>query len=422
MPRAIRQTVTPAADGAPRHSVLVVDDSRVQLRVLSALLGKMGYAVSEAESAEDALAQCARRHPDMVISDWMMPGMTGPEFCQALRRATPNHYSYFILLTAKSAKEEIAEGLNAGADDFLTKPVNQSELRARLAAGTRILAMQEELQAKNQVITQALSELKQVYDGIEHDLTHARALQQSLVPDRTRDFGAARISLLFQPCGHVGGDLVGLFSPGPGQVGFYNLDVSGHGIASALVSARIASYFSGDLPEQNIALCAGKDGAIELRRPCKVAEVLNARMLQDQGMMEYFTIAYATADLNTGAIQMVQAGHPPPLLLRADGRAEFVGSGGMPIGLMPDPIYKSVPIQLGPGDRLLIYSDGMTELMQKDGSALDGAGLLALVREVPETKSGPEYLDDLYWRLCALRDRDNPHDDDISAVLFERPA
>ena len=137
----------------------------------------------------------------------MMPGMTGPEFCREFRQMTRDSYGYFILLTSKSEKDAIAHGLDAGADDFLTKPVNAGELRARISAGERILRMERELTEKNRLISSTLDELQAVYDSLDNDLIEAKKLQQSLVSDRYRDFGSAEVSMLLQSCGHVGGDL-----------------------------------------------------------------------------------------------------------------------------------------------------------------------------------------------------------------------
>ena len=140
--------------------MLVVDDSRLQRRILASSLKKWGFEVVEAESGEQAMEICQSDLPDLVLSDWMMPGMDGLEFCRAFRALPGEDYGYFILLTAKSEKVEIARGLDAGADDFLTKPVNPSELRARISAGERIIAMQRELSDKNRVIRDTLDRLQ----------------------------------------------------------------------------------------------------------------------------------------------------------------------------------------------------------------------------------------------------------------------
>ncbi|MBV6637015.1 MAG: response regulator, partial [Mameliella sp.] len=118
--------------------VLVVDDSRAQLKMVETMVRRWGYEVMTADSGHQALEIVRRTPPDLILSDWMMPGMTGLEFCRHFRGLSQNGYGYFILLTSKSEKGDIAKGLDAGADDFLTKPVNAHELCARIKAGERI--------------------------------------------------------------------------------------------------------------------------------------------------------------------------------------------------------------------------------------------------------------------------------------------
>ena len=167
-------TVAAATNTAPAHRVLVVDDSRLQRKILCSSVKRWGFEVHEAESGEEALKVAAEIQPDLVLSDWMMPGMNGLEFCNAFRAQSGERYGYFILLTSKSEKNEVAMGLEAGADDFLTKPVDANELRARIAAGERILVMQRELTRKNELISETLGELQRVYDSLDSDLLEAK--------------------------------------------------------------------------------------------------------------------------------------------------------------------------------------------------------------------------------------------------------
>ncbi|MGV8949868.1 MAG: PP2C family protein-serine/threonine phosphatase, partial [Cypionkella sp.] len=279
-------------------------------------LSRWGYAVVEAESGEEALALCQARDFDIVLSDWMMAGMSGLDFCKAFRALPREGYGYFILLTSKSEKAEIADGLENGADDFVSKPVNSDELRARLRAGERILGMQDQLVETNRLISSTLGTLQTLYDSLDRDLIEARKLQQTLVRDRFRDFGAGTAALMLRPSGHVGGDLVGSFVIDADRVAVYSVDVSGHGVASAMMTARLAGLLSGGSPDQNIALRSSADGGKEAWPPAEVAARLNRMMLQELQVEQYFTLAYAEIDLRNGLTRLVQAGHPHPLILR----------------------------------------------------------------------------------------------------------
>lgn len=277
--------------------VLVVDDSRVQRRILSSSLKRWGYEVLEADSGHAALEICQREQLDLILSDWMMPVMNGLEFCKKFRKLERDNYGYFILLTSKSEKNEVAHGLDVGADDFLTKPVNASELRARIRAGERIQQMERELTDKNRTVTDALAEIQCLYDIIDRDLIEAKKLQQSLVKERYRDFGTAEVSLLLRPSGHVGGDLVGFFPISSTQIGLFSIDVSGHGITSALMTARLAGFLSGSTPDQNLALVHCDGGGYSARSPALVAEHLNRIVLGEMDTEHYFTLLLAPCTL-----------------------------------------------------------------------------------------------------------------------------
>ncbi len=408
--------------GAPKvtedaASVLLVDDSRLQRRILRVLLDKWGYHVVEAASGPEALDICRTTPIDIIISDWVMPEMTGVEFCRLFRSLDRDSYGYFMLLTSKSETGEIVNGLEVGADDFLTKPVNASELRARLTAGERVLRMEQELHAKNNLLETTLSELQGLYDSIDRDLAQARKIQDSLVPEREIRFGPTRVSMLLNPCGHVGGDLVGVFSPGTNKLGFYGIDVSGHGVTSAMMTARLAGYLSAKYMEHNLALERRFDKFFSLLPPEEVAQQLNERLLADSGVEEYFTMAYGVMDMTRGEVRMVQAGHPHPALIRADGSVEFIGDGGVPIGLLPDVRFEPVTLSLEPGERLLFYSDGFTESLDSDGNMLDEEGLARLIRENVHL-TGPEFLEALSNALGS-RLPDGKLDDDVSALVLD---
>ena len=402
---------------APNRRVLVVDDSAMQRKILSSSVKRWGYDVYEAESGDVAIALCEEMHFDLVLSDWMMPGMTGLEFCDAFRKLPDEQYGYFILLTSKREKNEIAMGLEAGADDFLTKPVDANELRARIAAGERILEMQRELTDKNTVISQTLGELQRVYDSIDSDLREAKKLQQSLIPVRHKVMRQGDLTLMLQSSGHVGGDLVGFFQTSDDHLGLYAIDVSGHGISSALMTARLAGYLSAAAPDQNVALRKNEDGSYAMLPPGEVIQTLNRLILNEMDTEHYFTLLLANVDLNTGHVLMAQAGHPHPVIQRANGDIEQDGPGGFPVGLLPDVEFAEFEAQLRPGDRLLLLSDGVTECPTVDGHLLDEHGLELMMRDLASV-NGQAFFDSLLWKLDAHAGaRSFP--DDVSGILFE---
>jgi sigma-B regulation protein RsbU (phosphoserine phosphatase) len=407
----------PVTAPAAGMRVLIVDDSKAQRRILAVQLARWGYRVAEAESGEAALALCQDQGFDIVLSDWMMPGMTGLALCKAFRALPREGYGYFILLTSKSEKTEIASGLENGADDFLAKPVNSDELRARLRVGERIVGMQQELVIKNHLVSSTLDQLQRLYDSLDRDLIEAKKLQQSLIRDRHRDFGMGQASIMMQPSGHVGGDLVGSFVIDDRRVAVFSVDVSGHGVASAMMTARLAGLLSGGSPEQNIALTANPDGSRSAVPPEEVAFRLNRMMIEDVQVDQYFTMAYAEIDLITGHVQLVQAGHPHPVLMRKDGAMLPLGSGGLPIGLIPGATYEPVSAVLYPGDRLFLVSDGVTECPDPLGNELGTEGLVTLLTQSRHLPSA-SLLEALMWDLANFF-VGNDFPDDVSGLMFD---
>ncbi len=398
-------------------TVLVVDDSTLQRRLLGAALDKWGYEVFEANSGIDALEICKAAHVDLVLSDWVMPEMDGLTFCREFRALRRENYGYFILLTSKDDKDEVVTGLDVGADDFLTKPVNSAELRARLQAGERVLGMQKELIEKNAAVSNTLSELQTVYQAIDRDLEEAKKLQHSLVPETFLQMGKAQVSFKLQSSGHIGGDMIGHYYKSPERLGLYGFDVSGHGISSALMTARLAGCLASTNPAYSIAMRQLVDGTYAPQSPIEIAQRMNVRMLDELDTDLYLTLVLADVNLKTGAIDMVQAGHPHPLIQRKNNDLDFVGGGGLPIGLIPDAQFCSFQAQLEPGDRLLIYSDGFTEAEDPFGQMLDDDGLARLMA-ANSNASGPELLDDLVWEIQAFCGKGEVSDD-LSAVLLE---
>jgi len=406
---------------APRRgaikSVLVVDDSKLQRKILTLALKRWGFDVFEAASGQEALDLATVQRPDLVLSDWMMPGMSGLELCQRFREIDGEEYCYFILLTSKSEKEEVARGLDSGADDFLTKPVDNNELRARITAGERLVEMQRSMAQANRALSDTLAELQQLYDNIDSDLKEAKKLQQSLVRERFRALPVGDLSLMLRSSGHVGGDLVGFFEAGIRHVGLYALDVSGHGISSALMTARLAGYLSSAAPDQNVALRKNSRGQFVPRPPDEVVAALNDLVLDEMETEHYFTLLLAFVELETGQMVVSQAGHPHPAVQRADGRIEQLGTGGFPVGLLSGVGFERFELKLERGDRILILSDGVTECPGPDGDMLGEEGLTALMQDLAVMR-GPAFLEALIWRLTEFNGSED-FPDDVSAILFE---
>uniref|UniRef100_UPI003564CB74 SpoIIE family protein phosphatase n=1 Tax=Paracoccus seriniphilus TaxID=184748 RepID=UPI003564CB74 len=380
-------------------------------------LRSAGYQLAEADSAAQALEACSRHDPDLIFSAWELPDRKGPEFCRLFRTSPRKVYGYFVLLTSDQDEQDIRRGLEAGADDFLDRPVSGRELLARISAGERILRIEKELRASNVRLQAALDELKEAQSAIDRDLREARKLQQGLVRERSGKFGPIQISLLLRPAGHIGGDLVGFFPIGKDRVGFYALDVSGHGVTAALLTAQLSVHLSG-ASDQNVALRAAQTGC-DAVPPAALAHFFNNMMLEEMSTDTYFTMIYAELNHSTGAVRMVQAGHPHPMLQLSDGQVRRIGRGGMPIGVIENPIFDEIEFTLKPGARLLIASDGITEACPPGGRLLGEEGLEAIMR-TNAFLGGHAFLESMAWSVSEYCRGERP--DDMSAILIEHAA
>lgn len=143
------------AGASQQLRILVVDDSSVSRRLVEHALETEPYKLLFAVNGQEALQKIAEHRPDVVITDWMMPDLSGPDLCKAIRGQMQTGYTYIILLTSSTELERLVEGLAAGADDYVTKPFHSRELQARIGVGRRILAMHREIEAKNKLLEEA---------------------------------------------------------------------------------------------------------------------------------------------------------------------------------------------------------------------------------------------------------------------------
>ena len=149
------------------RSVLIVDDDPMALRLLAHHLTKEGYDVICAESGRDALELLRSERPSMVITDWMMPDVSGRDVCEAVRAGSDQSFVYIIVLTAQSAIDRVVEAFDAGADDYLTKPFNQRELLARVRAGDRIVDLERRLANERTALEERNAELEDAHAQLQ---------------------------------------------------------------------------------------------------------------------------------------------------------------------------------------------------------------------------------------------------------------
>ncbi|MGZ5847306.1 MAG: PP2C family protein-serine/threonine phosphatase [Ramlibacter sp.] len=338
---------------------LLVDDDPLLLALLAAFLESRGYAVAQAGDGVEALDRLAQGGFNLVITDRHMPRMDGLALCRAIRDGRHDGYVYCIMLTASVDEQALQAAMEAGVDDFLAKPLRPADLGARLRAAERVLALEAGLAARNQ-------ELSRAYAQLSRDLELARSLQRAQLP-APHTFGGLQLEGWFEPSSFVGGDLYDYFALGERLLGFYVADVSGHGVAAAMMA--VAAQHQLRAASQQVVRAITPDASL-CEAALAVVERYNRRMLETVDVGLYLTLAYGLVDRATGRAALVGAGHPP-VLHAGPGDGEFtpIGEGSVPVGILAEPGWRAHELVLAPGSRLVLYSDGIPECNTPGGDA-----------------------------------------------------
>lgn len=400
------------ADTSPLR-VLVVDDQDMQRLIVRRKVEKLGHHVVEARDGLAALQVLAEHPVDMVISDWVMDGMDGTTLCRTLRGRTDLPYVYFILMSSRDAREDLLAGLSAGADDFLRKPLDFDEMAVRIRGGQRMLALQSSLHVRNQQLHDALAH-------IQADIQAAGEFQKGMLPRAALDSQRSRMAWLFLPSSRVSGDAINGFRLDAHHIGFYNVDVAGHGVAAAMVGMLMTQSL-----DPRSAGCVlrqpGPDGQIRITPPAQALDALNRQMTSLELGSNYLTCTYGVLDERSGETVMVRAGHTVPVIVRANGTAEVLDEeGDMPVGLFDFADYHHLHCTLAPGDRLCLYSDGVTECespQEEEYGVERLAAYLSARQHTPVESIPPAFRDEM--RRWSGSDSD-AFKDDVSMLVIER--
>lgn len=392
--------------------ILIVDDDVVIRTILRRHLCSWGYEVVEADDGLPAWEILQKERISIVITDWMMAGMDGPQLCGRIREAGWESYIYVILLTARTNMADLVEGMEAGADDFIEKPFQKEELKVRIKAGERILALERDLETKNRELTNS-------YQVIKRDLDAAAQIQRSLIPERPGILSGYRFDWLYMPSSSVSGDTFNIFRADEDHLCFYVLDVAGHGIPAALLSTTLSRVLS---PSQQGGLLKKYtiDGnGYELVAPHEVVRVLNERFESQGESVEYFTIVYGIINCTSGRVVLTQAGHPSPLYFPPTDECREIGDGGFPVGMVSGVDYDEVELVIEPGGRLFVYSDGITECAAAGTSRFFGlAGLTTRLNDCRDLAL-PDLMMCLKSKLLEFNGSED-FLDDITLLAIER--
>jgi phosphoserine phosphatase RsbU/P len=345
--------------------LLLVDDARSSLDVLvEALQGH--HLLSVALDGESALRSIARSPPDLVLLDLMMPGLDGYEVCTRLRAEPATRDLPVVLLSALGEAKSKARGFEAGATDYITKPFEGVEVRARVRSLLKGKIYQDTARA-----------------SLASELRVAQEIQRGMVP---KDFKSLSWGLpidvhaLLEPAKEVGGDLYDVFPVGSGRVCIALGDVSGKGIPAALFMAITATLL--------------RATARLVQRPAQILSHVNEELSRDNPTSMFVTLFCAILDTRTGKLAYASGGHTSPVLVRPGEPPRLLADRvGTVVGIQPNISFESKDLQLEPGDSLFLYTDGVTEAFDPDRQCFGEDRLLQALRgDAPGSKDMVDHV------------------------------
>ena len=326
--------------------VLVVDDNEMNRDILARRLSRIGLNVDTAEDGNTGLDKILTGEYNLIMLDIMMPDIDGIEVLKRTREFFSKTELPVIMATAKDEGADLAEALSLGANDYVTKPLDFKVVRARV---DNVLGY-----------TQAANELSVANERMRNDLEAAARVQQSLLPDEHVDVEGAEFMWHYRPCDELAGDGLNVFKCDDENVAMYVMDVSGHGVAAALLSVSVTHHLSQLIGSSDESAQCDMT-AENVVSPAWLASNLNTLFPMQSVGGHYFTFVYGVLNVKTRKFCFVSAGSPGPLVVHADGTSEVHDVPAVPIGMFPDSEYIDTVIQLQQGDRLYLHSDGLYE-------------------------------------------------------------
>jgi phosphoserine phosphatase RsbU/P len=391
--------------------ILVVDDTPANLQVLAGMLKDRGYKVRPVPSGKLALSAARRDPPDLILLDINMPEMDGYEVCELLKADENLRGIPVIFISALTEQLDKVKAFARGGVDYITKPFQMEELHARVETHLKLSRLQIELEETN-------ARLAIANDRMSRDLKAAAKIQETFLPRQVPNISGADFAWIYQPCDELAGDGLNIISLGDGKIGLYILDVSGHGVASALLSVTLCRLLS---PPSDPASILVGDGAVRdqcVTPPALVTARLNRLFPFDSSTEQFATIVYGILNVATGEFRYASAGHPGPVHLPAGQEPVILKSQGFPIGLADD-VHEERSVHLRAGDRLYLYSDGVPEATGIGGKQFGDARLLETIgqsRSEPLHQSVVTLLGEIgRWHGSKT------FQDDISILAVEMP-
>ena len=396
--------------------ILVVEDERATRARIVSYLKEWGHDVVEASDGQSGWTVFQDHTFEMIITDWLMPGMDGTELLKKIRESERQTYLYAILLTSRAEKSDVVTGMESGADDFVSKPFDKDELRVRVQAAQRIIELEAALEEQNRRLEHANEVLTTANTRMKESLLAAAKIQRSFLPERVPESPGAEFAWVYEPCEELGGDTINIVPLDGNHVGIYIVDVSGHGVPAALLSVHLSRFMT-RLDGARSVLRKKKGGeGYDISPPANVASELNRQFVFDNASTQYFTATYGVLDFEKREFRYTSAGHPGPLVV-SGGKGMLHKARPPAVGFLPDADFKEETVRCEAGDRLYFYTDGIFEVTDRQGEEFGQQRLLETLEKASDQPLD-ESLRCLVRAAKAWGDGE-PFDDDVSLIGVE---
>jgi sigma-B regulation protein RsbU (phosphoserine phosphatase) len=350
----------------------------------------------------------------ILITQWSPDSIESPLFstyAQWVRIARENHLLYVILIRETSDETDFMLTAQGGIDSVMTRESSEQNLVNLVKVGSRILSLERNL-------IDEIEKNELLYRRLKQDAEAGAKVQKKLLPEASVTIPGMKIAHLFRPCEDLAGDIYNVFRIDDEHCAVFLADVSGHGVAASLISVMISEFIfsiASFLRCPHSELGAGESWKI-LLSPAELIYRLNEQVCQDLDDDRFVTMAYGVVDFASGKFNYISAGHPGIIHLPFTGGVYIGDSTGPPLGVDADASFQECSLNVKPGDRLFIYSDGITEA-RRNNSFFGEESLTSTLR-----KARFMTLDDsLAFLLESLRDwvMSESFTDDISIIGME---
>ncbi|MDQ4424384.1 MAG: SpoIIE family protein phosphatase [Thalassolituus sp.] len=382
-------------------TVLVIDDDSTVRDSVVAYLDDCDYNMQSAGSAQEALDAIEVSVPDAVVCDLKMPGMHGIQLLEKLRENHPD--LPVIVVSGAGVMDDVVHALRLGAADFLVKPILDLEV---LVHSLRKALSHQSLQRENRAYREHLEatnrELKLGLDELRADQQAGRHAQLRMLPEPL-SMGDVSCEHKLQPSLMLSGDFLDFMEVDDDRLAFYIADVSGHGASSAFVTVLLKNL------TYRLKRNFQRGSSDDILKPDLVLARINSELLASE-LDKHLTMFYGVLTLSTGVLSYSVGGHFPMPVLISDGEAKFFEGRGMPVGLFKDAEYKSIDVELAGDFRLMMFSDGILEIIDEPSLNDKESKLLAMASEA-------EGKLDAFWSIAGVAAHDEVPDDIAVATV-----